>query len=589
MRLLKIGNNDSISLTKDFVGDDEIPPYAILSHLWQEGQEVTFDDMTRGSGDGKAGWDKIRFCVREAGQDGLRYVWVDTCCINKTDTVELQDAINSMSRWYRDAAACYVFLSDVSTAKQRASNEECIRAWENAFRNSRWFTRGWTLQELIAPRVAKFFSREWEILGSKDTLQQLIQQATQIPVEAFLGCDLSSPYAPQTVYARYPSTLDQGGEYKGIITADACHFPSEYQVQTASTQRNQLTTNKLLPPDTMDLSFITVHDVTKNANVLYSSDSIYDVLGYTPTEVCNHSVWQFFHPEDLHLAKARYRRVVAHEKVAVLSYCRLKNCRGEWVDCECYFSIVYDILVCRTTVYRQNPQSKKRAIEAAMLRSFFALSPKDPRYQMMAHLSRKYSLRLEDQIHEPEPRAALFLNQFTRTLTIMYATSGIEQIVGVSNKELKGKSFYYCITIPCLTEAVRCMEIVRECDSFAYMRFMFRDPCQEDLDESSSSGSDDDDITKDRSNKKRSTEGGVRLSSQFSANGRQNNDELALNFCTDSGDSSTHSPSAKQEDIELEAFILRTTDGIVVCLRRARPILPGAMQLAEETHQYTVL
>ncbi|KAJ4329601.1 hypothetical protein N0V87_010725, partial [Didymella glomerata] len=84
----------------------------------------------------------------------------------------------------------------------------------------------------------------------------------------------------------------------------------------------------------MDITFITIHDLTEEAHILYSSDSIVDILGHTPDEVVNRSVWQFFHPEELQFAKAKYYRGVALDKAAVLSYCRLKNRQGDWVGCE---------------------------------------------------------------------------------------------------------------------------------------------------------------------------------------------------------------------------------------------------------------
>jgi hypothetical protein len=100
MRLLQCSHTGEFSLTKDLVGDDTIPPYAILSHTWKDGQEVTFQDIIDGTGQSKTGYDKIWFCGQQAEHDGLRYFWVDTCCINKADHVELRDAINSMFRWY---------------------------------------------------------------------------------------------------------------------------------------------------------------------------------------------------------------------------------------------------------------------------------------------------------------------------------------------------------------------------------------------------------------------------------------------------------------------------------------------------------
>src|SRR5689334_18628957 len=114
------------------------------SHTWQDGEEVTFDDFKNKTGNHKAGYEKIRFSAQQAQRDGLRYVWVDTCCINKADAVELQHAINSMFRWYRDAARCYVFLLDVPAPGQESIAATGASAWEQAFRSSRWFTRGWT-------------------------------------------------------------------------------------------------------------------------------------------------------------------------------------------------------------------------------------------------------------------------------------------------------------------------------------------------------------------------------------------------------------------------------------------------------------
>jgi hypothetical protein len=138
MRLLARTSTGQFSFTKDHIGDDRIPPYAILSHTWQHDQEVTNTDVLNDSGKHKAGWDKIRFCAQQAESDGLHYVWVDTCCINKADPTELQDAINSMFRWYQNAEQCYVYLWDVS-----ADDDSDEVDWVTAFRKSRWFTRGW--------------------------------------------------------------------------------------------------------------------------------------------------------------------------------------------------------------------------------------------------------------------------------------------------------------------------------------------------------------------------------------------------------------------------------------------------------------
>lgn len=186
MRLLYFDDNGDVSLTKDLLGNDTIPPYAILSHTWAE-EEVTFDDITTEAGKQKLGFDKIRFCMQQAAEDDLQYSWVDTCCINKNDTTELQHAINSMFRWYRDAETCYVFLSDVSATKRKVDSDFYLSNWESAFRSSRWFTRGWTLQELLAPRRMRFFSREKKLLGDNQDLLGLVQDITSLPTAALSG------------------------------------------------------------------------------------------------------------------------------------------------------------------------------------------------------------------------------------------------------------------------------------------------------------------------------------------------------------------------------------------------------------------
>jgi hypothetical protein len=170
---------------------DDVPAYAILSHTWGK-EEVLFQDMEANADmsktTNKAGWRKIEFCASQAAADGLRYFWIDTCCIDKKNAVELGAAINSMFRWYQNAARCYAYLSDVS--KQKGADNE--RAWKEAFVSSRWFTRGWTLQELIAPRLVDFFSVEGQPLGTKMSLAAEICEITGIPEKALQGDVLSN-------------------------------------------------------------------------------------------------------------------------------------------------------------------------------------------------------------------------------------------------------------------------------------------------------------------------------------------------------------------------------------------------------------
>ncbi|KAH8203664.1 hypothetical protein TruAng_002194 [Truncatella angustata] len=190
MRLLQRDDVGNYSLTSNLASND-VPPYAILSHTWGP-DEVVFADLAKTPGDWqhKSGFDKIKFCGDQARKHGLRHFWVDTCCIDKSDSVELQTAINSMFRWYRDAKGCYVYLTDVSSP--RASSQlQTETPWEDAFRISRWFTRGWTLQELIAPKTVDFYSREGSWLGDKRKLEPLIRGITGIPAGALRGIPLS--------------------------------------------------------------------------------------------------------------------------------------------------------------------------------------------------------------------------------------------------------------------------------------------------------------------------------------------------------------------------------------------------------------
>jgi Heterokaryon incompatibility protein (HET) len=159
--------------------EDNAPPYAILSHTWHD-DEVLFQDLQDiPLASKKAGFVKIQFCCNQALEDGFEFVWVDTCCIDKTSSAELSEAINSMYRWYRGAHICYAYLKDVS---QSEDHEEFVQ--------SRWFKRVWTLQELLAPRRLFFYSTEWNKIGSSRDLKALLCQATGIDTEYFTGRDL---------------------------------------------------------------------------------------------------------------------------------------------------------------------------------------------------------------------------------------------------------------------------------------------------------------------------------------------------------------------------------------------------------------
>jgi len=142
MRLLQRNDAGGFSFTKDLFGDVTIPPYAILSHTWVDGQEVTLKDVEDDTGRDKSGYDKLRFCAAQAKRDGLRYFWVDNCCIDKSNDAEVSREINAMFHRYRNASRCYVYLSDVSYPSSGTHDDDSAGLWESEFRRCRWIGRG---------------------------------------------------------------------------------------------------------------------------------------------------------------------------------------------------------------------------------------------------------------------------------------------------------------------------------------------------------------------------------------------------------------------------------------------------------------
>lgn len=371
----------------------------------------------------------------------------------------------------------------------------------------------------------------------------------------------------------------------------------------------------------MESTFITIHDISLDARLLYVSQSIEDILGYRPTEVVGKSCWEYFHPDEIPFAQAIHGRSIQLDKAANLNYCKIKNKQGKWVSCECVFTVVHDVLIGCTSIYRHGPKSQKRARDAPVIRQLFSSSPRDPRYHMLQYISSKFTQRVQPNLHEP--RAALFLNRFSRTLTIMYATNGLSDLLGIDNTQLLGKSFYYCIQENCLREGVKCLESAKANDSIAYLRFWFRDPRQDEL------RADGDERMSDMNSSGDDDEGGVHLSELMDHEGSEhavatgsstpmrspverepqngNGRSPGPNSRSSSGNSTDldgngqdglfdrpenqqsrtssvstpdeprsngHSSSQDSPQIELEAVVSCTSDGLVVILRRARPLVP---------------
>ncbi|KAK7966462.1 HET domain-containing protein [Apiospora aurea] len=189
-------------------------PYATLSHTWGP-EEISFQEwevvhdsgaiqgqcphtqkMSRPNITRKKGYEKVIGACQQAARDGIQYLWCDTNCIDKTSSAELSEAINSMFAWYRDSRVCYVILTDVQVptatslrghksyaegwfTRQQKTKRQNMDVWES-FQNSRWWTRGWTLQELLAPKDLVFFARDWSPLGNKANLSEWILKFTTI-------------------------------------------------------------------------------------------------------------------------------------------------------------------------------------------------------------------------------------------------------------------------------------------------------------------------------------------------------------------------------------------------------------------------
>jgi hypothetical protein len=174
MRLLDLEDCDLETghLALRTFGGTDIPRYAILSHRWTD-DEVLFKDVQDGTSADRKGYFKLKGAVTQARTDGFAYLWDDTCCIDKSSSAELSEAINSMWLWYRDAPICYAYLEDVLLNVEDPH-------FDAHFELSAWFTRGWTLQELIAPKHVNFYNKSWTLIGTRQTLRRSISEITGI-------------------------------------------------------------------------------------------------------------------------------------------------------------------------------------------------------------------------------------------------------------------------------------------------------------------------------------------------------------------------------------------------------------------------
>lgn len=171
MRLLNV---ETLQLEDALCTSTTWPLHTILSHTWEDG-EVSFQDLQSGNANGLPGYRKLRGCCNKSRREGFAHTWIDTCCIDKSSSAELSEAINSMFNWYAKAQVCYAYLSDVDGLGDDHPSQP-----SSSFRKSRWFTRGWTLQELLAPLEVVFLNKDWVEIGTKTTLASVISSITQI-------------------------------------------------------------------------------------------------------------------------------------------------------------------------------------------------------------------------------------------------------------------------------------------------------------------------------------------------------------------------------------------------------------------------
>jgi hypothetical protein len=166
--------------------------YAILSHRWVDGHEVRLQDwevyVARQESASsqiqcKSGFAKIRDACTQAHIRGLEWLWADTVCIDKTNDVEVRTSINRMFSWYQSASICFVYLDDVQNGKRLEDMTED---------KPKWFTRGWTLQELLAPKIVLFFDQTWNFLGNRKELADVISKFTRIPVAVLRDGNIQS-------------------------------------------------------------------------------------------------------------------------------------------------------------------------------------------------------------------------------------------------------------------------------------------------------------------------------------------------------------------------------------------------------------
>ncbi|OBT51768.1 hypothetical protein VE04_08199 [Pseudogymnoascus sp. 24MN13] len=214
---------------EEFFGE-KIPKYAILSHTWGE-NEASFKDVKRNGY--RSGSPKIHGSCAQAQAIGLEYIWIDTCCIDKRSSSELLEAISSMWDWYNKATICFAYLSDVPDGDNYMEDD-------SAFSSSRWFKRGWTLQELIAPPVVRFYNASWQFIGKKSEHQDDHQFTLKISnITVAMRCSVAEKMSwaagrettrPEDVAYSLLGIFGLNGSMAAIITTNVLYLHHRRQI-----------------------------------------------------------------------------------------------------------------------------------------------------------------------------------------------------------------------------------------------------------------------------------------------------------------------------------------------------------------------
>lgn len=213
----------------------DVPPYAILSHRWgKPSEEITFQDLQTPNWNRLEGYSKLFNACQRVRADGFKFLWLDTCCIDKTNSSELSEAINSMYKYYENAEICYAYLQDVQ--KTSPVDMDALKA---SFVRSRWFTRGWTLQELLAPRFLVFCDQTWKKLGSREDWSQEIEKASGIQPQ-YLENPRSCCVAMKFSWAKNRTTTRIEDQAYSLLGLFECNMPLLYGEGMLAFRRLQL-------------------------------------------------------------------------------------------------------------------------------------------------------------------------------------------------------------------------------------------------------------------------------------------------------------------------------------------------------------